>query len=101
LIFSEPFAKIAARKFARQLQKIGFDVRFSNFKVVNKVTITNLTSLGYFLAKSATLILKGNEQVPNTLTTLKLLNLTSKPIFCNCLANFLAAIFATLKLLMY
>ena len=35
LIFSEPFAKIAARKFARQLQKIGFDVRFSNFKVVN------------------------------------------------------------------
>lgn len=34
-IYSEPFAKIAARKFARQLQKIGFDVRFSNFKVVN------------------------------------------------------------------
>lgn len=32
---SEPFAKIAARKFARQLQKIGFDVRFCNFKVVN------------------------------------------------------------------
>ncbi|CAC5407581.1 TBP [Mytilus coruscus] len=32
---SEPYAKIAARKFARQLQRIGFDVKFSNFKVVN------------------------------------------------------------------
>lgn len=32
---SEPYAKIAARKFARQLQKIGFDVKFSNFKIVN------------------------------------------------------------------
>lgn len=32
---SEIYAKVAARKFARQLQKIGFDVRFCKFKVVN------------------------------------------------------------------
>lgn len=32
---SEPQAKIAARKFARSLQKLGFNVRFNNYRVVN------------------------------------------------------------------
>ena len=33
--FSEEAAKIAARRFARLLQKLGNKVRFSNFRVVN------------------------------------------------------------------
>lgn len=32
---SEDQAKIAARRFARSLQKLGFKVRFNNFRVVN------------------------------------------------------------------
>lgn len=32
---SEDQAKIAARKFARCLQKLGFNVRFNNYRVVN------------------------------------------------------------------
>lgn len=32
---SEVEAKIAARRFARALQKLGFKVRFNNFRVVN------------------------------------------------------------------
>lgn len=32
---SEAQAKIAARKFARCLQKLGFNVRFNNYRVVN------------------------------------------------------------------
>lgn len=32
---SEMQAKIAARRFARCLQKLGFDVRFNNYRVVN------------------------------------------------------------------
>ncbi|XP_020281245.1 TATA box-binding protein-like protein 1 [Pseudomyrmex gracilis] len=32
---SEEQAKIAARKFARSLQKLGYEVRFSNYRVVN------------------------------------------------------------------
>ncbi|KAK6618997.1 hypothetical protein RUM44_003379 [Polyplax serrata] len=32
---SEDNAKIAARRFARSLQKLGFEVRFNNFRVVN------------------------------------------------------------------
>lgn len=32
---SEDQAKIAARKFARSLQKLGYEVRFSNYRVVN------------------------------------------------------------------
>lgn len=32
---SEDMAKIAARRFARSLQKLGFKVRFNNFRVVN------------------------------------------------------------------
>ncbi|XP_066599597.1 TATA box-binding protein-like 1 [Prorops nasuta] len=32
---SEPQAKIAARRFARSLQKLGFKVRFNNYRVVN------------------------------------------------------------------
>lgn len=32
---SEPQAKVAARRFARALQKLGFHVRFNNYRVVN------------------------------------------------------------------
>lgn len=32
---SEGSAKIAARRYARCLQKLGFNVRFNNFRVVN------------------------------------------------------------------
>lgn len=32
---SEVQAKIAARRFARSLQKLGFKVRFNNYRVVN------------------------------------------------------------------
>jgi len=32
---SEAQAKIAARKFARSLQKLGFQVRFNNYRIVN------------------------------------------------------------------
>lgn len=32
---SESEAKVAARKFARSLQKLGFNVRFNNYRVVN------------------------------------------------------------------
>lgn len=32
---SEEYAKIAARRYARCLQKLGFDCRFNNFRVVN------------------------------------------------------------------
>lgn len=32
---SEDFAKVAARKFARKIQKLGYKVKFSNFRVVN------------------------------------------------------------------
>uniref|UniRef100_T1JKA4 TATA box-binding protein-like 1 n=1 Tax=Strigamia maritima TaxID=126957 RepID=T1JKA4_STRMM len=32
---SEDLAKVAARRFARTLQKLGFKVRFSNYRVVN------------------------------------------------------------------
>lgn len=32
---SEVQAKIAARRFARSLQKLGFRVRFNNYRVVN------------------------------------------------------------------
>lgn len=32
---SEIQAKIAARRFARSLQKLGFKVRFNNYRVVN------------------------------------------------------------------
>lgn len=32
---TEAEAKIAARKIARSLQKLGFKVRFNNFRVVN------------------------------------------------------------------
>lgn len=32
---TEAQAKIAARKIARSLQKLGFKVRFNNFRVVN------------------------------------------------------------------
>ena len=32
---SEEDAKTAARKFARQLQKLGYKVRFHNYRVVN------------------------------------------------------------------
>lgn len=32
---NEELAKIAARRFARQLQKLGYKVRFSRFKVSN------------------------------------------------------------------
>lgn len=32
---TEEEAKIAARRFARTLQKLGFKVRFHNFRVVN------------------------------------------------------------------
>lgn len=32
---SEHMAKVAARRFARSLQKLGFKVRFNNFRVVN------------------------------------------------------------------
>lgn len=32
---SEEQAKIAARRFARCLQKLGFEARFTNFRVVN------------------------------------------------------------------
>lgn len=32
---SEDDAKVAARRFARQLQKLGYKVKFSNFRVVN------------------------------------------------------------------
>lgn len=32
---SEPQAKVAARRYARCLQKLGFKVRFHNFRVVN------------------------------------------------------------------
>lgn len=32
---SEDMAKVAARKFARCLQKLGFNVRFNNYRVVN------------------------------------------------------------------
>jgi len=33
--FSEEDAKIAARKFARKIQKLGYKVKFCNFRVVN------------------------------------------------------------------
>ena len=33
--FSEDFARIAARRFARKLQKLGNKVKFSNYRVVN------------------------------------------------------------------
>lgn len=32
---SEVQAKVAARRFARSLQKLGFKVRFNNYRVVN------------------------------------------------------------------
>lgn len=32
---SEQMAKVAARRFARSLQKLGFKVKFNNFRVVN------------------------------------------------------------------
>jgi len=32
---SETTARTAARKFARAIQKLGFNARFNNFKVVN------------------------------------------------------------------
>ena len=32
---SEEQAKVAARRFARRLQKLGFKARFNNFRVVN------------------------------------------------------------------
>eukprot|EP00094_Tigriopus_californicus_P011706 TCALIF_11310-PA protein Name:"Similar to tbpl1 TATA box-binding protein-like protein 1 (Danio rerio)" AED:0.31 eAED:0.33 QI:0/0/0/1/1/1/2/0/85 len=32
---SEDHAKIAARRYARLLQKLGFNIRFKNFRVVN------------------------------------------------------------------
>ncbi|XP_045158182.1 TATA box-binding protein-like 1 [Mercenaria mercenaria] len=32
---SEEFSKIAARKFARKIQKMGYKVKFTNFRVVN------------------------------------------------------------------
>ena len=32
---SEEQAKVAARKYARVLQKLGFNIRFRNFRVVN------------------------------------------------------------------
>jgi len=39
---SEDFAKVAARKFARKIQKMGFRVRFSNFRVVNVLGTTSM-----------------------------------------------------------
>eukprot|EP00106_Octopus_bimaculoides_P021643 XP_014789085.1 PREDICTED: TATA box-binding protein-like protein 1 [Octopus bimaculoides] len=32
---SEDEAKLAARRFARRLQRLGFNVRFINFRIVN------------------------------------------------------------------
>lgn len=50
------------------------------------------------MEKRLILMAKGIEQVPKTLTTLKLLNLTLKPSFCKLLANLLAATLAICSL---
>ena len=38
----EDESKIAARKFARIIQKLGFPVKFTNFKIQNMVGSCNL-----------------------------------------------------------
>ncbi|OWF35909.1 TATA box-binding protein-like protein 1 [Mizuhopecten yessoensis] len=99
---SEEASKIAARRFARQLQRLGFRVKFANFRVVNvlgtcilpfKIKITNFSRKHTEHASYEPELHPGvTYRIKEPKATLKIFSTGSITVTAPCVANVQSAI---------
>ncbi|KAJ8305309.1 hypothetical protein KUTeg_015854 [Tegillarca granosa] len=87
---SEEECRIAARKFARQLQKLGFNVRFTNYRVVNVLGTCTMPFRIKIIQFSKQF--PENARIKEPKATLKVFSTGSITVTAPCVANVQSAI---------